>query len=149
MLEFNDREHTAAELIAALPCEVELPAELRRNFEKHGVEAFLGDRRRFPRIYCRSERNRAGMQVQASLPHLNRPGNWQSVYVTNVSRDGFGFLHSEALYPREQLRLIMLNGKSIDLEVVSCRRLYARCFDIGAQIATIDTPVSREVPAKP
>ena len=40
MLEGNGREHSAAELIAALPCNVELPAELRKNFEQHGVAPF-------------------------------------------------------------------------------------------------------------
>ena len=101
MLDSNDPKHSAAELIAALPCAVELPVELRKNFERHGVAAFEGDRRRFPRIQCRSEANRAGMQHQQSLPQLPRDANWQSVYVTNVSRDGIGFLHSQPLYPCE------------------------------------------------
>jgi hypothetical protein len=136
MLELDDSKHSAAELIAALPCAVELPAELRNNFERHGVAAFDGDRRRYPRVYCRSESNRAAMQHRKTLPQLKRDSNWQSVYVTNLSRDGIGFLHSEALYPCEGVRLFMLNGKNVSLEIVSCRRLHARCFDIGAQISS-------------
>jgi hypothetical protein len=138
MLEGIGREHSAAELIAALPCNVELPAELRKNFEQHGVAPFADDRRRFPRVNCRSENNRAAMQHRKALPQLKRETNWQSVYVTNVSRDGLGFLHCEALYPCEQVRLFLLSGKKVNVEIVSCRRLHARCFEIGAQIAVTD-----------
>lgn len=138
MLERNDRERSAAELIAALPCNVELPAELRKNFERHGAVCFEGDRRRYPRVYCRSENNRAAMQHQKAFPHLKREAGWQSVYITDLSRDGVGLLHCEALYPCERVRLIMLSGKAVEVEIVSCRRLHARCFEVGAQICMAD-----------
>ncbi len=143
MLEHDDRKDAAAQLIAALPCQVELPVEWRSNFEKHGwMPSSEGDSRRFPRVYCRSERNRAALQCQTTLPHLKREPTWHSVYVTNISRDGMGLLHSEALYPREKLRLIMLTGTMVQLEVVSCRRVHARCFEIGTELV-VDENVGR------
>ena len=78
------------------------------------------------------------MQHQKQLPQLKRETNWQSVYVTNVSRDCLGFLHCEALYPGEQVGLFLLSGKKVNVDIVSCRRLHARCFEIGAQIAVTD-----------
>ena len=60
MLEHDDRKRAAAELIGSFPCLVELPDDLRNNFEKHGVMPFNeNDRRRYPRVFCRSRRNRS------------------------------------------------------------------------------------------
>jgi hypothetical protein len=135
MLEHDDRKRAAAELIGSFPCLVELPDDLRNNFEKHGVMPFNeNDRRRYPRVFCRSRRNRAGLEYRITFPSLVREPAWHSVYVTNVSRDGIGFLHSEALYPRESLRLLLLNGQLATIEIVNCRRLGPRCFEVGAQV---------------
>ncbi len=140
MLEHDDCGHTAAELIAALPCHVQIPAQWRDNFEKHGPMPLAdGERRRYPRVHCRSEKNKAAMQCHSTLPRLKRDASWHSVYVTNLSRDGLGILHSEALYPREKISLIMLSGKKIDLEVICCRRVNTRCFEIGTEIAAGDS----------
>lgn len=107
MLEHDDRKHTAAELIGSFPCLVELPDDLRNNFEKHGVMPFNeNDRRRYPRVLCRSKRNRAGLEYRTTIPQLPRETLWHSVYVTNVSRDGIGLLHSEPLYPREYAAIV-------------------------------------------
>ena len=54
--------------------------------------------------------------------------------MTNVSRDGIGLLHSEPLYPRENMRLLLLNGQLATIEIVNCRRLGPRCFEVGAQV---------------
>lgn len=135
MLEHDDRKHAAADLIGSFPCNVELPNELRNNFEKHGVMPFNeNDRRRYPRVLCRSKRNRAGLEYRTTIPHLPRETVWHNVYVTNVSRDGIGLLHSEPLYPRENMRLLLLNGKLATIEIVNCRRLGPRCFEVGAQV---------------
>jgi hypothetical protein len=137
MLEHDDRKHAAAELIAALPCHVELPAKWRDNFEKHGLVPFdENDRRRFARVNCRSLNNRAAMQCQSTLPRLRRELSWHSVYVTDISRDGLGLLHSAALYPHERLRLMMLTGTMVQLEVVCCRRVHTRCFEIGTELVS-------------
>ena len=73
MLEHDDRKHTAAELIGSFPCLVELPDDLRNNFEKHGVMPFNeNDRRRYPRVLCRSKRNRAGLEYRTTIPQLPR-----------------------------------------------------------------------------
>jgi hypothetical protein len=135
MLEQNDQKHAAAELIGSFPCLVELPDDLRNNFEKHGVMPFNeNDRRRYPRVFCRSRRNRAGLEYRTTITRLPREPSWHNVYVTNVSRDGIGFLHSEALYPRENMRLLLLNGQLATIEIVNCHRLGPRCFELGAQV---------------
>ncbi|HEY2883343.1 MAG TPA: hypothetical protein VGJ15_12935 [Pirellulales bacterium] len=135
MLEHNDRKHAAAELIGSFPCLVELPEELRANFEKHGVMPFNeNDRRRYPRVFCRSRRNRAGLEYRTTISRLVRESVWHNVYITNVSRDGIGLLHSEPLYPRENMRLLLLNGQLATIEIVNCRRLGPHCFEVGAQV---------------
>ena len=51
MLELDDRKRAAAELIASLPCEVELPPEWQANFDKHGRGSTADTNRRFPRVH--------------------------------------------------------------------------------------------------
>jgi hypothetical protein len=141
MLEHDDCGHAAAKLIDALPCNVQIPAQWRDNFEKHGpMPVSHGERRRYSRLHCRSEKNRAAMQCQPTLPQLKREPTWHSVYVANISREGLGLLHSEALYPREKLSLIMRSGKKLRLEVVNCRRVNTGCFEIGTEIVAGDAP---------
>ncbi len=135
MLEHDDRKHAAAELIGSLPCQVEIPAHWRENFEKHGMVPIAeGERRRYQRVYCRSENNRAAIQCQPTLPQLKREPTWQSAYLTNISRDGLGFLHCEPLYPREKLQVVTLTGNTIQVEVVCCRRISTRCYEIGTAL---------------
>ncbi|HEY2760339.1 MAG TPA: hypothetical protein VGI75_06340 [Pirellulales bacterium] len=139
MLSRDHAADTAASLINSFACEVEIPARLKENFERTGY--MMSDqekRRRFPRFHCRGEKKRAGLQYQSTLPALPRKMSWHNVYLNNISRGGVSFLHSEPLYPREQMQLLLPNGKLVCIEIVYCRRLEQRCYDIGAHITSGD-----------
>jgi hypothetical protein len=136
MLEQDDRRRGFAALIESFSCQVELPPEERANFEKRGTAPMARDeRRRYQRVHCRGYNNRAGLQYQSTLPSFPRESTWHNVYIANVSRDGIAFLHSEAIYPREQMRLLLLNGQQLSIEVVDCRRVGPRCYEVGAHIS--------------
>jgi hypothetical protein len=138
MLELDDRKRAAAELIASLPCEVEFSDQSQSNLDKAGGALSSNTKRRYPRVNCRSERNRAGLQYQPTLPHLDRPSDWRAVYVINLSREGVGFLSGVPLYPCEEMRILLLSGVGLKLEVIRCRRLRNHCFEIGARIISRD-----------
>jgi hypothetical protein len=74
----------------------------------------------------------AALEHRQSLPALPRADTRHVVYTKDVSRGGIGFLHSEPLFPMEQFRLALPDGKSRTIEVVRCRRIQQRCFEIGA-----------------
>jgi hypothetical protein len=135
MLDRDGRKLGAVELIAAMPCLVEIPPQWRDSFERVGPVPFAqADRRRYPRVYCRGKQNRAGLQCQSNLPKLRRAPQWHSVYLSNLSRDGIAFLHGESLFPREQAKLLLPNNQTVNIEIVCCRRVHDRCFEIGARI---------------
>ncbi len=139
MLSRDHATDDAASLIDSFPCEVEIPARLKDNFERTGyVMSDQERRRRFPRFHCRGEKKRAGLQYQSTLPALPRENSWHNVYLNNISRGGLSFLHSEALYPREQMQMLLPNGKMVSVEIVYCRRVDRRCYDLGAHIVSGD-----------
>ena len=133
MLSRDNATDVVAKLINSFPCRVELPPKLKEEFERTGhILADNDNRRRFPRFYCRGERKRAGLQYHSTLPALHRDPGWHNAYLTNISRGGVGFLHSEPLYPREQMQLLLPTGKLLNIEIIYCRRLHQRCFELGA-----------------
>lgn len=135
MLSHDDEADAVGKLINSFPCRVELPPQWKENFERQGPVVDAEEhRRRFPRVYCRGERNRAGLQYQSTLPSLHRDSSWHNVYLDNVSRSGIGFLHYEPLYPHEQMRMLLPTGRTLNIEIVSCRRIHNCCFFIGAHI---------------
>jgi hypothetical protein len=133
-----DRDHAGQslpELIASLPCRVQLPEKWRKEFEKRGPAPTIpNDRRRHPRFYCRGPDSRAGLQCLKTFPSMPHHGDWHGIYVTNVSRSGVQLLHSEPLYPCQRARLAMPRGPVLQIEVVSCLRLNQRCFQVGARL---------------
>ena len=134
MLDVDSRQEDVARWICSLPCRVQLPQKLRDELEKSGAAAVPGDDvRRHRRVHCRGEKRRAALEVRQSLPALSRETAWQSVYTSDFSRQGCGFLHSAVLYPGERMRLILLTGVERAIEVVWCRRLDKNCYLVGAQ----------------
>jgi hypothetical protein len=120
--------------VGPLRCELELPSSWSDFFDRRGaMPARLEENRRFPRSYLRGV---AALEYRQSLPALPRAEARHAVYTKDVSRAGIGFLHSEPLYPMEQMKLALPDGKSLIVEVVRCRRIQPRCFEIGAVFAT-------------
>lgn len=136
MLEHNDRKQEFTALIDSFPCRVKIPSGTAPKTDKRS-KAFAtpDERRRYQRVYCGGYDNRIGLEYQSTLPKLPREPSWHRVYVANVSRDGVAFLHSEPLYPREQMRLLLHDGHIVSVEIIDCRRIGTNCFEIGAHIS--------------
>ena len=120
--------------IDSLPCEIELPESWKDFFEHTGaLPCCQGDRRRFPRFCLRTS---AAMRLHQNIPELDRPDHWCKVYAKDVSRSGFSFLHSEQLFPRERLELLVDATHHYIGEVRQCRRVGPKCYIIGARYCT-------------
>ncbi|UCG88503.1 MAG: hypothetical protein JSW71_08165 [Gemmatimonadota bacterium] len=131
MLEHGDQVQELVKTVGPLKCEIELPASWKDYFEKTGpLPARLDDRRRYPRYYLRVC---AALQYCQTLPALPRPPTWHKILTRDMSRCGLSFLHSEVLYPRERVRVV-LPGEGIGtVEIVRCTRIQRRCFETGAR----------------
>ena len=122
-----------AEALADCCCEIELPDTWHDFFEKTGVLAgAYAEGRRFARNRFRGC---AAIRHAQTFPSLRRPATWHKVYTKDISRCGLGFLHSQQLFPRECMHIFLPEGTRRTVEVVRCRRLGRRCFDIGARFA--------------
>lgn len=140
MLDSNGDSQTLIERLDACICEVELPPVWQNYFGESGaMPTFEGDGRRFPRFYARSK---AALELSQSLPARPRNYAWHGIYTKNISRQGLGFLHSEQLYPCERLRLVLADGVPREIEVVHCRRIQRRCYEIGARFVASDASVA-------
>jgi hypothetical protein len=120
---FDERD--AQQLIAALPCNVELPAEWSDFFERQGpMPTIVDDARQFPRFYYRAF---AALASTGSLPALERTSTVSRVYLKDISRTSVCFIHSEQFFPCERPMIILTDGSRRDVSVVRCRRLQERC----------------------
>jgi len=134
VLDSGHQNETLGAKIAALRCDVVLPALLQNGFEKFGLLDTTGsEARRFPRFRIRGLQRRAGLLLRPSLPDLPREETWRGVYTTTLSRNGLGFLHTEQLFPCEQLQVLLPCGHAGLVEIAWCRRLAQRCFEVGAR----------------
>jgi len=107
---------------------------LEAAFEQQGpTPAFPGCKRRFRRFRCRGKNNRIALEHQQSLPSLPREHAWFAVFLTDIGRGGVGLLHGESLYPKERLRVVLLDGSLRQIEIVHCARMDAHCYSIGAR----------------
>lgn len=120
--------------IKRLRCLVALPAAWQQDFELEGpTPPMPGCKRRYPRIRCRGKEKIIGLEHRQSLPGLPRAHGWFAVYLTDIARGGIGFIHGEALYPKERLRVVLINGMVKEIEIVRCERIDSRCYNIGAR----------------
>ena len=131
MLGRDDARHELGAILAKCRCEIELPPTWHDFFEKTGLlTGAYDEKRRFRRSHFRGC---AVLRYGQTFPSLSRPSTWHKVYTKDISRCGLGFLHSEQLFPRESMRVILPDGSQRTIEVVRCRRLKRRCFEIGAR----------------
>ena len=134
MLDCDAETVPAVACIDGLPCSVVLPATWEADFELQGpAPTFPGCKRRFPRFRCRGKENRVALEHRQSLPGLPRANAWLAAYLTDIGRGGVGLLHSEPLYPRERLRILLRDGSLRQIEIVRCHRVAERCYCIGAR----------------
>ena len=146
MLDVGGRQGEIIRWIYSLPCHVQLPQKLRDDLEKSGAGPVPDDDvRRHRRVHCRGEKHRAGLGLRQSLAALPRETAWHGVYTNDFSKQGCSFLHSAILYPGERLRLVLLTGVELTIEVAWCRRLDKDCYAIGAEfVETGLTPARKE-----
>jgi hypothetical protein len=117
-------------MIATLPCSVELPANWTEISNESGQAGTCwDDHRRFRRHNCRSV---AALECGQTLASFGRRTAPARVFVKDICRSGLGFLHGEQLFPGERITLTFPDGKEYSLQVRRCRRIKARCFEIGA-----------------
>ena len=145
MLDIENDAPPLADLLDSLPCEIELPAKWEDYFDKTGLLATgPEDKRRCPRFYLRAF---AALETRQTFPALARPHQWHRVYTKDVSRGGLCFLHSEQLFPRERMRILMgPEGQQHAIAITRCTRIQDHCFEIGARFVqsldpATDSPV--------
>lgn len=145
MLDFKDKgdRQRLANAITKLNCEIELPKSWAGFFDESGLAGGDGgDNRRFPRW-----RNRvlAGLFCQSTFPALCRSEQWHPIYLKDVSQGGVALIHSAQLYPLERIRILLVDDHCSLLlrncylraaEVRWCRRIQAKCYEIGACFVT-------------
>jgi hypothetical protein len=126
------------DIINRLHCDIELPPSMADFFDASGIlPTTVDERRRFARMDLRTF---GALQYRQTFPVLDRMPGWHRVYTKDLSRGGLGFLHSEQLYPQEQMFLLLpaestettiSRGQKFIVEVRRCRRLGNRCYQIG------------------
>jgi hypothetical protein len=122
----------AAELIAALPCTVELPENWADYFTRSGpLPTVPDDGRRFPRFYLRTA---AALGYRSTLPCLTRPAGAHRVYLKDISRSSVAFVHSEQLFPCECFEMLLVDGTHWFVTVVRCVRRHERCYEVAAML---------------
>jgi hypothetical protein len=141
MLEYNHQDDPMHEsLMCNLRCEIVIPSSLGDFFyEKQSQAVVADDRRRYKRW---NFRNVGALETPQTFDDLERLPCWQRIYVKDISLGGMAFLHSEQLYPLEQMRILLpertleplLQGRKKRIaEVVRCRKWGDRCFEIGVK----------------
>ncbi len=128
------------QLLTEIPCDVELPDNWKPTyFDEHGVaKPSLDERRRFAR---HAFRTKAVLEIETSLPAIERSAERVAVLLRDVSRNGVGFLHAEQLFPNERCRL-WLPTNLVPINVLCCRQFNPRCYLIGAQFVESDEVVT-------
>ena len=123
----------ATELIAALPCAIDLPANWVDFFARSGpLTPVSDDDRRFPRFYLRTA---AALRYRSTLPGLPRAESRHRVYLKDISRSSVGFVHSEQLFPCECLEMLLADGTQWFVTVVRCQKRQDRCYEVAAVLS--------------
>ncbi len=128
------------EAITRLECEIEFPETWGDFFSRSGpTGSDPTEKRQFPRWI---NRTLAGLLYCNTFPLIPRNEQWYPIYLKDVSQGGVAFIHSEQLYPLERMRFLFIDDVSSRLlqnkylraiEVVRCKRVQAKCYEIGAR----------------
>ena len=146
MLELQDEvgRLRIIDTITRMKCEIELPESWGDFFDHSGpMGSIPSDKRQFPRW---KNRALAGLFQCETFPVIPRGNQWHPVYLKDVSRGGAAFIHSEQLYPLEQMRLLFIDDVSARLlqkeclrtiEVIRCVRVQAKCYEVGVRFIVV------------
>ncbi len=130
MLPGDDQLQKLINVVGPLKFSVDLPTSPEKWFSASGpAPTVADDQRRFVRSQLRVS---AALQYRRSLPSLARDSDWYKVVMRDISRGGISFLHSEQVFPTEQLMLVMPDCKPRCIEVTRCRRIKESCYEVGA-----------------
>lgn len=135
MLE-TDYQTELTHLLATLPCDVLIPTSWGSFFTERGpATPTYGDRRRRVRHRVRIK---AVLEVEQTLPMIERDPLSFVVYSHDVSRDGLAFVHSQQMFPSETCQLWLPHGK-VPLIVTRCQRFNSRCYVVGTHLRAVAT----------
>ncbi|MHB0954870.1 MAG: PilZ domain-containing protein [Pirellulaceae bacterium] len=119
------------ELIGPLQFDLQLPLSSDDLLAASGpMQPILDDHRRHERLRLNGV---AALQHRTSLPALPRALQWHKVVICDISRSGIRFLHSEQIFPDEQMLLVLPDRKNRYVETVRCRCLGDRRFEVGTR----------------
>lgn len=119
----GDARRLTIDLVRAM-----LPEEF---FHKQGyVPCHVNDRRRFARLFYRVATE---MRPLGNLPAFPREASWSTVYLSDLSRSGAGFISPSEFYPGEHLELQLSALGAKGLVVKRCRKSPEGCFEIGCE----------------
>lgn len=131
MLDFGDQVRALVETVGPLRCEVNLPRSWKDELGQVGpLPLRYVERRRHPRFHFRVC---AALEHGQTFPSLPRANVWYQVFTKHLSRGGISFLHSEQLFPRERMRIVLPERGMSAVEIVWCARVQERCFQVGAR----------------
>ncbi len=132
-----------ADAITRLQCEINFPDSWDEFLNQSGlVGGTAKEKRHFPRW---KNRTLAGLLYRETFPVIPRTKQWHAVYLKDVSRGGAALIHSEQLYPLEQMRLLFIDEVSTKLlddyflrtvEVVWCRQVQTKCYEVAIRFLT-------------
>lgn len=112
-------------------CEHQLviPSQLRDSLTKRGpTPPSPNDLRKYVRYHFNGL---SVLEVAQTFPSIPREKRVARVVTRNVSRGGIAFLHSEQLFPGEEVTMWLPSGK-FRYVVVRCIAHHPRCYEIGA-----------------
>ncbi len=131
MLE-EDYSEILSKLLEACECDLAVPSEWQDRLTRRGViQPIPGDRRQ----YIRHHFNDWGvLEYDETFSSIPREHTIAQVMTIDISRSGIAFLHSEQLFPGEQVSLWLPIGKR-SYVVERCVEHNDSCFEIGAAVA--------------
>jgi hypothetical protein len=72
------------------------------------------------------------IRLRRALPNRPRTKECHVVLTRDVCREGLCLLHAEELFPKEQFDIVLPGGLARTIEVVRCRKLADRCYEVAA-----------------
>ena len=131
MLE-DDYSRDLSKLLETCECDLAVPSEWLDCLTRRGViQPIPDDRRKYIRHHFGSQ---SVLEYDQTLSSIPREYSIAQVMTRDLSRSGIAFLHSDQLFPGEQVSLWLSIGKRSYI-VERCVEHNDNCFEIGAVVA--------------